>query len=224
MPSMADARHVRLRHPSRVRPLWVVLPFMAAAVACAPLPRPDVARPLSPPPGAVDPATAVWTIDPVHTRVLVAVDHLGVSTSLGTLSGASGTLWLPESGWAGAMVDVTLPLARLDFGDVDWNAAMQGGRWLDVATYPKAYFVAHVVEPRDESRATVRGQLMLRGVTREVALDVRRNTTRRHPLTLRRMTGFSATATLDRRDFGLTAFPSMVGTTVELRIEVEATR
>lgn len=224
MPSMADARHVRSRCPPRVRPLWAVTPFLAVVVACAPMPRPDAARPLSPPPRAVDPGTPAWTIDPVHTRVLVAVDHLGVSTSLGALSGATGTLWLPESGWRGAAVDVALPLARLDFGDAEWNTAMQGGRWLDVPTHPEARFVADVVDPRDESHATVRGRLTLRGVTREVALDVRRNATRRHPLTLRRMAGFSASATLDRRDFGLTAFPSMVGTTVDLRIEVEATR
>lgn len=197
---------------------------MAVAVACAPMPRPDAARPLWSLPGAIAAGTPAWTIDPVHTRVLVAVDHLGVSTSLGTLSGATGTLWLPESGWAGAAVDVTLPIARLDFGDAEWNAAMQGGRWLDAAQWPEARFVAEVVEPRDDANATVRGRLTLRGVTREVALDVRRNAARRHPLTLRRMAGFSATATLDRRDFGLTAFPSMVGTTVDLRIEVEATR
>ena len=224
MPSMRRRRHARSAPAARLRLASAVLLSLGLLAGCAPLPRP------APTPASAAPAEGIardlpaWTIDPVHTRVLVAVDHLGVSTSLATLSGATGTLWLPESGWAGAAVDVTLPITRLDFGDAEWNAAMQGGRWLDAAAWPEARFVAEAVEPRDEARATVHGRLTLRGVTREVVLDVRRNAARRHPLTLRRMVGFSATATLDRRDFGITAFPSMVGTTVDLRIEVEATR
>ncbi len=224
MPSMADARHVRSAFPAVARLAGAAVLSVGLVAGCAPLPRPASA----PPPGGplVDVARDLpaWTIDPVHTRVLVAVDHLGVSTSMATLSGATGTLWLPDAGWSGAAVDVTLPVARLDFGDAGWNAAMQDDRWLDAVDWPVARFVADTVEPRDATQATVRGRLTLRGVTREVALDVRRNATRRHPLTLRRMTGFSATATLDRRDFGITAFPSMVGTTVDVRIELEAQR
>src|SRR5690606_29745587 len=51
------------------------------------------------------------------------------------------------------------------------------------------------------------------------------NGARRHPLPpFRRTVGFSATATLSRADFGITAWRSMIGDTVELRIEAEAMR
>ena len=57
-----------------------------------------------------------------------------------------------------------------------------------------------------------------------MALDVRLNALKRHPLTLRRTAGFSATGTLRRSDFGMDAWRRVVGDEVELMIEVEATR
>jgi polyisoprenoid-binding protein YceI len=68
------------------------------------------------------------------------------------------------------------------------------------------------------------GQLTLRGVSREVALDVKLNALKRHPMTLRRTAGFSATATLSRSAFGMDAWRNVVGDEVELMIEVEAIR
>src|SRR5690606_28603448 len=91
--------------------------------------------------------------------------------------------------------------------------------------HPVATFRSTRVEPLDERRAIVHGQLELRGVSREVALEVELNGARRHPMPpFRRTVGFSATATLARSDFGITAWRSMIGDTVQLRIEAEATR
>ena len=67
--------------------------------------------------------------------------------------------------------------------------------------------------------------LTLRGVSREVALEVALNAAKRYPLPpFRRTVGFSATAAISRADFGITAWKSVIGDRVELRIEAEATR
>jgi hypothetical protein len=69
------------------------------------------------------------------------------------------------------------------------------------------------------------GELTLRGVSHEVALDVTLNAVKRHPMPpFRRTAGFSATATLSRSAFGVDAWPSMIGDQVQLRIEAEALR
>ena len=175
--------------------------------------------------GIVHAEPARYALDPVHTRVLVAVDHAGFSTALGTISGSSGTLRFSPGDWAGARVEVEIPLQRLDFGDPDWNRATLARNLLDADAHPVATFRSTRVEPLDAQRAIVHGLLALRGVSREVALEVRLNGARRHPLPpFRRTVGFSATATLSRADFGITAWRSMIGDTVELRIEAEATR
>lgn len=163
-----------------------------------------------------------YAIDPVHTRVLVAVDHAGFSRALGTVSGTTGRLRYGGE-WAGAAVEVSIPLRRLDFGDARWNGAVQD--MLGTDRHPDARFVSTRVTPRAAGQAEVCGELTLNGVTRPLCLDATFNALRRHPLPpFRRTAGFSATARLDRGDFGIDRWSSMVGREVELRIEVEASR
>lgn len=166
-----------------------------------------------------------YALDPVHTRVLFAVSHAGFSDALGTVSGSTGELWFDANDWSTARLTARVPIARLDLGDAKWNQATLARNLLDAQAHPEAVFVSTRVEPRDATHAVVHGQLTLRGVTREVALDVTLNAAKRHPMPpFRRTVGFSATATLSRKDFGITAWSSMIGDAVELRIEAEATR
>lgn len=166
-----------------------------------------------------------WRLDPVHTRVALAVDHAGFSKAIGTVSGSTGVLVFTPGDWAGARIEAEVPLARLDFGDEKWNRAVGANNLLDVADHPVARFVSTRVEPVDADSARVVGQLTIRGVTREVTLEVRLNAVKRHPLPpFRRTVGFSATAQLSRAEFGIDAWKSVIGDAVELRIEAEAIR
>ena len=172
---------------------------------------------------AADPET--YSLDPVHTRVMFAVSHAGFSKALGTVSGSTGTLVFDRDNWCSARLDVTVPMARIDLGDARWNAATLATNLLDGARYPQARFVSDTVEPAGADRAKVCGQLTLRGVSRPLCMDVVLNALKRHPLPpFRRTAGFSATATLSRSDYGITAWKSVIGDAVELRIEAEAVR
>lgn len=187
------------------------LPAAALALLLAPAAFPVLAAP------------ADYRLDPVHTRVLFAVEHAGFSRALGTVSGSEGTLRFDPDDWASARLDVEVPLHRLDLGDAKWNEATLARNLLDGARFPTARFVSQRVEAVDAQHARVIGQLSVRGVTREVTLDVTLNALKRHPLPpFRRTAGFSATATLSRSAFGITAWSSMIGDEVQLRIEAEA--
>lgn len=166
-----------------------------------------------------------FTLDPVHTRVMVGVSHAGFSQAMGTISGSTGTVRFVPGDWSGARVDVTVPVGRLDLGDAKWNAAALAANLLDAKRYPEARFVSSTVESVDEQHARACGQFTLHGVTRPLCLEVTFNQLKRHPLPpFRRTAGFSATATLSRKEFGITAWPSVIGDTVTLRIEAEAVR
>jgi polyisoprenoid-binding protein YceI len=170
-------------------------------------------------------APAQYALDPVHTRVLFAIEHAGFSKALGTVSGSTGTLLFDPDDWRSARLDARVPLQRLDLGDEKWNRAALARNLVDGERYPEAHFVSTRIEPIDATHAKVIGTLTLHGVSREVALDVTLNAVKRHPLPpFRRTVGFSATTTLQRTDFGIDAWPSVIGGTVDLRIEAEATR
>jgi polyisoprenoid-binding protein YceI len=170
-------------------------------------------------------AEATYALDPVHTRVMFAVSHAGFSNPMGTISGTTGTLVFDPDDWGKARVEAKIPLERLELGDAKWNAAVLANKFLDAKAHPVATFVSTRVEPIDATHATVVGDLTLRGVTREVKLDVVLNQVKRHPLPpFRRTAGFSAKGTLSRKDFAMTAWQSVVGEEVEIRIEAEGTR
>src|SRR3546814_529373 len=81
------------------------------------------------------------------------------------------------------------------------------------------------VEGIDDTHASVFGTLTLRGVSREVKLDVVFNQLERYPLPpWTRTVGFSATTTISRQAFGINAWPTVIGDAVALRIEAEAQR
>ena len=172
---------------------------------------------------ALHAAPATYALDPVHTRVAFAVEHAGFSQAIGTVSGSTGQLRFDPDDWRSAQLQVSVPLERVDLGDEKWNASVLAGNLLDVARFPSASFVSTRIEPINARRATVFGNLSLRGVTREVALEVNFNVLKRHPLPpFRRTAGFSATTVISRADFGISAWKSMIGDRVELRMEVEA--
>lgn len=166
-----------------------------------------------------------YHLDPVHTRVLFAIEHAGFSKALGTVSGSTGTLVFDRDDWRSARLDVRVPLQRLDLGDAKWNEAALAANLLDGKRHPDVHFISTSVEPGEADHAKVCGDLTLRGVTKPVCMDVTLNALKRHPLPpFRRTAGFSATTTLSRADFGIDAWKNVIGDTVELRIEAEATR
>ena len=50
-----------------------------------------------------------YRLDPVHTRVLFAIDHAGFSQALGTISGSQGVLDFDPEDWPSARLEVTVP-------------------------------------------------------------------------------------------------------------------
>lgn len=169
-------------------------------------------------------AADAWRLDPVHTRVLFKVDHAGFSQALGLFPDVQGELRFDPADWTTARLEVRIPLARLQMGDDGWRDKLLTRPFFDAGRFPEARFVSTRVEPVDANHARVFGQLSLRGVEHDVMLDVRLNQLARHPLTFRRTAGFSASAELDRRDFGMDAWPNVIGQRVTLEIQAEATR
>ncbi len=165
-----------------------------------------------------------FAIDPVHTRLSFQVSHAGFSNPIATFSGITGMLSFDEADWSSAKVDVAIPVKTLQLGDDDWNRKILDRTFLDADTFPDARFVSTRVVMQESGKLRIEGQLTLHGRTAPVRLEATVNAIKRHPLTLRRTAGFSATGTLSRKAFGIDAWPSLVGDDVRLVIEVEATR
>ena len=165
-----------------------------------------------------------WNIDPSHSSLGFSVRHLMISKVKGSFTTFSGTVTVPEDPFQ-ASVQVTFDPSSIETGDAARDQHLRGADFFEVEKYPVAEYVSTDVRA-DGDDYLVDGQLTLHGVTRPVALDLDFNGTGGDPWGNTRA-GFTATADINRRDFGIDITMPMetggvvVGDKIKLTIEVE---
>jgi len=139
--------------------------------------------------------------DPNHTGAEFVVTHLAISHVHGTIpvttwSATTGSGDLPTT------LSATLDARAIDSKSADRDSDLRGSDWLDVAKYPTITFKSTSVAPGANGTFKLTGDLTLHGVTKPVTLDgkVEGSLVDSHG---RRHIGYSATTTIDRREFGL---------------------
>jgi polyisoprenoid-binding protein YceI len=151
---------------------------------------------------AAERGTTQWTIDPSHTNVEFGVRHLMISTVKGRFGAVEGTVTLPGGDPVKAQIDVTIDATSIDTGVGQRDDHLRSPDFFDAARFPKLTFRSKRVERVGGESLRVIGDLTIRDVTREVALDVRELGSARDPWGGER-SGFSAAGRINRRDFGL---------------------
>jgi polyisoprenoid-binding protein YceI len=173
-------------------------------------------------------SAATWQIDPSHSSAHFAVRHLMVSNVRGEFSGVKGTVEYDAADPSKSVVDVTIDATTVNSRETKRDDHLKSPDFLDVAKFPTMTFKSKKVEPAGQGKLKVTGDLTLRGVTREVVLDVEGPSA---PITQRNSlrTGASATTKISRKDFGLTwnraieAGGVAVGDEVGITIDIEMT-
>lgn len=164
-----------------------------------------------------------YRIDNVHSQVQFSADHDGYSHPVGRLEIVRGWLRFDPDDWSAPKVVADIDTASADLGDKGWDAAVTGGNFLDASQHPIAHFASTSVRKIGDHDGVLEGDLTLRGVTLPVKVAF---TVNRIGMTLfgfETIAGFSGRASLNRMQFGMTAFPKAIGTDVSIRLEIEAT-
>jgi polyisoprenoid-binding protein YceI len=136
---------------------------------------------------------------------------------------------VPDGDFSKATVAVTIDASSINTGVDDRDAHLKSPDFLDVAQYPDLRFVGKRVQPRSGSEIDVVGDLTIRGITREVVLNVEPYGQAKDPWGNVRV-AFTAKTSIDRKDFGLTWNQAletggvMVGERVEIEAEIEAVK
>ena len=173
-------------------------------------------------------APSNWSIDASHSQVGFAVKHLVISNVRGEFGAYQGKLFLDEADVTKSTVNATIDVNSLNTKVADRDAHLKSADFLDVAKYPQLSFRSRKVE-KAGAGYRVTGDLELHGVKSEVVLDAEFAGTGKDPWGNERA-GFSAKASLDRREFGLVWNAALetggvlVGEKVEIAIELEAIR
>ena len=172
---------------------------------------------------------STWEIDPAHTSAQFAVRHLVISTVRGQLGKVTGAITLDDTDLTKSSVDATIDTQGIDTREAKRDENLRGPDFLDVAKYPTITFKSKQVEKVSDDTYKVSGDLTIRGVTKEVELDVQYAGVVTNPWG-QQVVGFSASTELDREDFGMTWNAALetggvlVGRKLKIEIEAEAVR
>ena len=171
-----------------------------------------------------------WQMDPDHSSFQFKIRHLTVSNVKGDFRMAKGAVTIDEKDITQLKVEVTIDPASVNTGHAKRDEHLRGTDFFDVTKYPTITFVSKKVMKADTNRLKVIGDLTLLGVTREISVDVEGPTPEvKDPWgSFRR--GATATAKINRKDFGMTwnkvldTGGLLVSDEVDIYVEIELVR
>ncbi|MEV6811481.1 YceI family protein [Micromonospora sp. NPDC051296] len=178
--------------------------------------------------GLTIPAAGTYLLDAAHKRVGFVARHMMVSKVRGEFADASATITIAEEPLASS-VSATIQAASINTAQGDRDGHLRSGDFLDAEKYPTLEYRSTGVKSQEGSEFVLTGELTIKDVTRPVELKVEFEGVGRSPFG-QDIFGFSATAEIDREDFGLTwnvALESggvLVGKKIKIEIEGEAIR
>ena len=173
--------------------------------------------------GAELPVRGRWQIDPGHTEVAFVGRHFMLTKVRGRFTGVTGVIVVAEEPGESA-AEVTIDMASVQSGSQARDDHLRSPDFFDVARHPTASFSGHAAGWQG-TRGLLAGELTIRGVTRPVTLQAEYLGHVADPWGGQRAI-FTAEATLNREDWGLTWNMPLDGggllVSKDIRIEIEA--
>lgn len=139
-----------------------------------------------------------YVVDPVHSSIGFAVVHNGVSTFRSGFAGYEARL----TGGEAPRLEGSVEVASIEIADQQLKGHLLSPEFFDAERHPRLRFRSSELRVDGDGSATIRGELEIRGGTREVEVSGRLAQLGADLAGSTRV-GLSLEATVDRRDFGL---------------------
>ncbi|MGA8296660.1 MAG: YceI family protein [Acidimicrobiales bacterium] len=172
------------------------------------------------------PAPGTYVLDKAHTKVGFVARHLMVTKVRGHFPDFDGTIVVGENP-SDSKVAAEIRMASVTTDDENRDNHLRTNDFFDVEHYPTMSFTSTKIEPAGD-QWKVTGDLTIRGVTKPITLDLEFNGGFKDDYFGARL-GFSASAEINRQDFGVSFNKALdgggvvVGDKVRIEIEAEAT-
>jgi polyisoprenoid-binding protein YceI len=173
------------------------------------------------------PKTGTYAIDPAHTEVGFIARHLIGTKVRGRFTDVSGTFTVADP-IENSSVEVTVQAASIHTSQEQRDEHLRTNDFLDVPNHPTLTFKSTALRPAKDNHWVMTADLTIRGVTKSVELDVEYLGEGPAMVEGKTVVAFSASAEIDRRDFGVSFNHSLldgsvvVGNKVVIEIETEA--
>ena len=142
-------------------------------------------------------ATSKWVLDPTHSELAFKVKHMMISTVTGYFEQFEGELETDDENFNNASVEISVDVASISTNNADRDGHLKSDDFFNAEAFPKMTF-----KSKSFDGTTLTGDLTIRDVTKEVALDVEYNGTAVDPYGQTK-SGFEVTGEINRKEFNL---------------------
>lgn len=143
-----------------------------------------------------------WIVDPTHSELMFRVKHLMITHVKGEFTEFNAEFEVPDNDLSRASVSVTIDAGSVFTNEETRDTHLRSGDFFDVENFPELTFKGTSFEKIDSSNYKLTGELMIKGVTREIVLEVEFGGITKDPWGNEKA-GFSLSGKLNRKDFGL---------------------
>ncbi|MCK6627555.1 MAG: YceI family protein [Anaerolineae bacterium] len=167
-----------------------------------------------------------WQLDKAHSSINFSVRHMMISTARGRFEEFDGTFEVNETDPTRSKIEVEIQAASINTKDAQRDGHLKSPDFFDVEKYPVITFKSKRVEKVSGQNVRLVGDLTIKDITKEVALDVEYAGQAKSPWgTIN--AGFTAQTRINRKEWGLTwnvaleTGGMLVGEEVTISIELE---
>lgn len=171
-------------------------------------------------------APQTWEIDPAHSVVAFKVRHMMVSWVHGHFSNLTGTVAVDDKDLKTMKVEAKVDAKTINTDNAKRDEHLRSPDFFNTETNPTMTFTAKKVTGKPTS-FKVTGDLTLNGKTKEVTFDGKDLTKPQKGFQGEMRRGFTATAKVNRKDFGIIWNKTLdgggiaVGDDVDVTVDVE---
>lgn len=168
-----------------------------------------------------------WKIDPAHSNAGFSIRHMMISNVKGEFQKVSGTAEYDGKNIKTLKVSANIDPASIDTANADRDKHLKGADFFNVEKFPEMKFESKKVLSAKKDSFKLLGDLTMHGVTKEVTLDVDGPTPAIKDPRGNTKIGASASATINRKDWGINYGAimdnggAMLGDEVKITLDVE---
>jgi len=175
------------------------------------------------------PSAGTYAVDPIHSNVGFVARHLVATKVRGSFTEFDGTIVIgqaPES----SSVRASAKASSIKTNQDQRDEHLRSSDFFEVEKYPELTFVSKRIASRGDGHFDLVADLTIKGTTKEVVFDLEFLGTGPGMAPDSTLVGFEATASIDRRDFGVNFNGAIengsfvLGNKIDLEIEVQASK
>lgn len=144
-----------------------------------------------------------WSLDPVHSDIGFKVKHLMITNVKGVFKEFDASIYTTGEDFMTSEIDFWINPASVETGDPKRDAHLRSPDFFDVEKYKQISFLGNTYEKVDNDGSyTLYGDLTIKGITRQVKLDVEFGGVIKDPWGNEKA-GFTINGKINRKDWGL---------------------